>query len=539
MKVLLVGLDGATWTKLKDWMERGELPTFKKICSEYVHGNLHSTIPSYTSPALPTLFTGKNQAKTGIFGFFYADGTPVSLRTIKEPKIWTVLDSNGKRSCIVNVRMTFPAEKVNGVMISGNPAPSEDSDYVFPPELKERVKGFRHEKIDRLSEELTVDPQKNKTEILNYRITITKNRYQVFKKLNQDEDYDFSFFWIGGTDFMGHWFWDDDETFLKYFKEVDLILEDIIKFFKDRNIIIISDHGMNGVQKYKFYVNAWLGKNNFLKYNGNFIMQCLRKGVLPHTSFLFSRERKAKIIRLFKRFVQISVESKADSDGKKNPIEMLSYSSMHGIDWQQSKAYLINDWGIAVINTKTSEEYESLRDEIIEKLNNLYDGSGRKIVKKAWKREEIFSGQYLNMLPDIVFITTEDYGLSILPSFKITGRLNKDAYERKGGGRFFRGDHEGAIEAIIMAYGPEIREKHFIDNAKITDIMPTVLHSIGADIPWDVDGKALKELFKPDSETYKREVKLSRYDQIALDQREASEEENKAIINSLKQMGYI
>lgn len=217
MSVLLLGLDGTPWTILHKWMEKGQLPTIKKIYDTSAHGVLRSTIPTYTCPALPTLFTGKSQGKTGIFGFTYADGTPVSLRTMRDFKIWDILSKNNKESCIVNVRMLYPVEEFKGIMISGNPAPSEESDYVYPRELKKRIAGFRYVEEDRLSEALAVDPKKNKEQILALRVMMTKNHYKIFKELNMEKKYDFSFYWIGGTDFIGHWFWDDEDTYLRYF----------------------------------------------------------------------------------------------------------------------------------------------------------------------------------------------------------------------------------------------------------------------------------------------------------------------------------
>ncbi|MEW6003268.1 MAG: alkaline phosphatase family protein, partial [Nitrospirota bacterium] len=485
MKAMLIGLDGATWTKLEKWIEMGELPTISKIYREYGHGTMLSTIPSYTCPAIPTLVTGKNQAKTGIFDFFYPDGTPVTLKTMKHLKLWNILDINGKTSCIVNLRMAFPVEKLNGIMISGNPATSEDSDYVYPPELKERIRGFKCEEINNLSEELTIDPQRNKEIILNYRITMTKNRYKVFKELNLEKDYDFSLFWIGGTDFMQHWFWDDDETLLRYFREVDHILRDITETFTDRNIVIISDHGCQPRQNIKFYLNAWLEREGYLYLDGNLISRGLRKLALPLMGSIFSKKTKNRLQRLVDKLrsksegqvQEIYVENFKSGKGPRD----VAYNKLYGIDWIRTKAYLKNHWGIGIINAKDLE-YETLRENIIRKLKLLEDKNGKRIIKEAWKREDLFHGPYLNQVPDIVFLTSEEYAAGALPSFKITGRLNKDSYEITEG-RFFRGDHEGAIEAILMAHGPDIKKGFCIGRARIMDIMPTILHMLGVDLP--------------------------------------------------------
>ena len=538
MSVLLLGLDGTPWSILKKWMAEGQLPIIKRIFENSVRGNLESTIPTYTSPALPTLFTGKSQGKTGIFGFTYADGTPVSLRTMRDAKIWDIIGENRKKSCIVNVRMLYPVEELNGVMISGNPASSEDSDYVYPREMKEKIRGFRHEEINRLSEELTVDPQANKEEILSYRIKMTKSRYDVFKDLNSEKDYDFSFFWIGGTDFMGHWFWDDEDTYLRYFKEVDHILEDVLKTFNGRSIIIISDHGMQGVQTRKFFVNTWLERIGYVKYGGHVITRTLRKKFAPRISHLLSKENKERLERMFGRNEVEDATMRDSCTEHKDAFEKLKYGYIHGIDWANTKAYLASNWGISLRVDPGSDVYHRIREDIIEKMGELRGEDGKKIVKKVWKKEEIFNGPYLDQLPDIVFILTEDYGMGVIPSSKIAGAINKDQYGR-GRGRYFRGDHEGAIDGIIMAYGPDFRSGEVIENAKIVDIMPTVLNMLKVGIPDDIDGIVLKDLFKKESSHLKRDIKKRHYGDIKSEAKSLSCEENHEIIESLKQMGYM
>ena len=50
-KLLIIGLDGATWSIIKPWADEGKLPTFKKLMKKGVWGSLESTIPPITCPA--------------------------------------------------------------------------------------------------------------------------------------------------------------------------------------------------------------------------------------------------------------------------------------------------------------------------------------------------------------------------------------------------------------------------------------------------------------------------------------------------------
>ena len=70
MKVLVIGLDGATLDIIKPMVEAGRLPTFASFIQEGVWGKLRSTVLPVTPPAWTSFMTGKNPGKHGIFGFF-------------------------------------------------------------------------------------------------------------------------------------------------------------------------------------------------------------------------------------------------------------------------------------------------------------------------------------------------------------------------------------------------------------------------------------------------------------------------------------
>ncbi|MDQ3248255.1 MAG: alkaline phosphatase family protein, partial [Chloroflexota bacterium] len=44
-KVLVIGLDGATFDLIKPWAAAGLLPTLQKLMTSGAHGSLRSTVP--------------------------------------------------------------------------------------------------------------------------------------------------------------------------------------------------------------------------------------------------------------------------------------------------------------------------------------------------------------------------------------------------------------------------------------------------------------------------------------------------------------
>ena len=137
-KVIVIGLDGATWKLLDDWIRKNELPTLSEIARCGVKGNLRTTIPPVTPVAWSSFVTGKNPGKHGVFGFERSEGLTVNSCSIKSLKIWDILSYYGLRSCVLYVPMTYPVEPINGIMISDplfTPEVRDIKKLIYPPSL--------------------------------------------------------------------------------------------------------------------------------------------------------------------------------------------------------------------------------------------------------------------------------------------------------------------------------------------------------------------------------------------------------------------
>jgi len=142
-RVLIIGLDGATWNIIKPLVDEGKPPTFKKLMSNGVWGKLESTIPPVTGPSWASFSTGMNPGKTGVFDFLVREKESMDLKTINSKTVrgktfWDNLSIQGRKVGIVNFPMLYPPYKVNGFMISGVGSP-EDEDITFPRELKDEI----------------------------------------------------------------------------------------------------------------------------------------------------------------------------------------------------------------------------------------------------------------------------------------------------------------------------------------------------------------------------------------------------------------
>lgn len=131
-RLLILGLDGATFDLVHPWVREGLLPTFAGLLTEGAWGPLRSVPNMNTAPAWTTFMTGKNPGKHGVFWFAEEGERPGEVRFVsaadrQATSLWRLLSDGGRKVAVVNVPLTYPAEPVNGFMVSGFDAPSTAS----------------------------------------------------------------------------------------------------------------------------------------------------------------------------------------------------------------------------------------------------------------------------------------------------------------------------------------------------------------------------------------------------------------------------
>jgi len=528
-KVLIIGIDGASWDLLNPWISTNKLPTMKKIMKLGSIGILKSTIPCITIPAIPSMLTGMNPGNLGIFGFMKANGSPVSLNEIQYQRIWNILDKYNYKSCVVNLRFSFPPERLNGVMISGN-VPSQRSNYTFPQSLKRKIKYVRfiddkfEERIFKLINEKR--EKRYRIKLVHLLIDQMKRRYDVFKRLNQVTDYDFSIFWIEESDYIQHCCWEYKESLLQFYIEVDNILSDILLNFADRNFFVVSDHGFESAPERFFFVNTWLRKNGCLREKPWPLFHRLIN-FLQHFSYQYLQDRLL-LQQILCFLEQISTLTKKSAFEKKCAMDKID--NFRGIDKKNSKAYLTTLFGITVNN---SSNYHAFREEIIKKLRDLKDERGENVIRSVWKKEEIYTGKHLSEIPDIIFLTSKRY----VPFPTFTRNLFSDL--KRYGLWWQSGEHYRARDGIFFAYGPVIKRNNNLGNVNIEDICPTVLHLMCCKIPRHVDGVILTSIFKENSGPAKRSPLFEDYTPILEKKHELERKDAEALKQRLRKLGYL
>jgi len=516
-RVMIIGLDGATFDLIKPWAEEGYLPTFKELLENGTHGPLKSTIPFATIPAWPSFATGCNPGKHGFFDFFKEKKNSYDLsvelypsKAIKQPTLWEILSRYNKKVAVINVPGTYPPTEVNGYIITGMLTPP-GAKFTYPAEFQEELIS----KIGHYNVFFSALSAKNPDVLLEDLEKTLKTRLKALEYLWKEKKPDFLMMVDNGTDRAEHELWrfldplnplynpKEIEKYgnplLKYYQIVDDALQRIIEFLDDDTILfIMSDHGQGTLRKF-VNLNLFLIKKGHMKIRNN-IMTKLKYLLFNHgfTPFnIYKVLRKLGIERL--------ASDRVDNQRKLSILNRFFFSTSD-IDWSKTKAFASGVTGAISLNVKGRQpqgiikydkEYEDLREEIISDLFELEDSeTGERIVKETYKREEIYDGPYLDMAPDIIAVPRDGYEFFGMYGFS----SNKDVEVTHGNS----GSHRPY--GIFMAMGRGVKKGIKINGARIIDIAPTVLHVMGVPIPSHMDGAILMKIFEEDMEIAPRNV---------------------------------
>src|SRR5215470_8952011 len=122
-KLLVIGLDGASFNVLDPLIDRGHLPNIANLISKGSRANLETTFPPITAVAWSSFMTGKNPGKHGIFEFVRRDKNSARELAVnasfREGKaVWDYFSDARKRVIVHNFPCTYPVRPLNGLMIS-------------------------------------------------------------------------------------------------------------------------------------------------------------------------------------------------------------------------------------------------------------------------------------------------------------------------------------------------------------------------------------------------------------------------------------
>jgi len=483
-KVLIIGLDGGTWRILKPMMDNGIMPNLKKLVDSGISGILKSTIPPVTAPAWSSFQTGVNPGKHGIYDFQNHNKETKELQFINSnflnlPTIWELAAQKGRKVVSINVPLTYPVKKAeNWMQIGGFLAPQISEEFVYPKELLTRLRENDYQiALNGLHKRFIMKLDK----FIEENIKIEETRFDLAKQLAREVPWDLFMVHNQSIDGIQHVYYPylepgypeyqkvQSQTISRFYKKTDVFIGDLIKVCPTNTIVwIVSDHGFKRVNK-KINLNNWLSKKGFLRFNKR---RTLTKKAVQ---FMVDLDKLNLRQKLFGRVL-----------GNLAGMKIASISTKYFIDWDNTKAYMLNGntFGNIFLNCK-KEERERLIDKIKKELFHLTDANGQKVVKTVYESNRHFEGGMVSKLPDLFIEPEEDYvfTMPIMRSKKIFYAPDKSELQ---------GTHHP--DGIFAASGPTIKQGR-VATASIMDVTPTVLAILDIPIPVYMDGKVINTIF--------------------------------------------
>jgi predicted AlkP superfamily phosphohydrolase/phosphomutase len=526
-KVLIIGMDGATPQLLFPWTRKGELPNLARLRDGGTHGILLSTVPPATFPAWSSFMTGTNPGKHGLFDFTARVKGTYAVEFVNStyrrmPTIWKLINDAGYRVGVMGMPSTYPPEHLDGFMISGFDSPVAtgiEGSFVWPRDLYGRIKRDVGKYLITDFQELQIGPGWHDMAFEKL-MTAIDRKEKIAKYLLDREEVDVFCILFGESDTVSHHFWSafdresprynkalgekHGEAILKIYRRIDAAIGSILMEFPDDTlVIIISDHGFGGSGDRVLYLNWWLSQMGYLNFKEGSSASIRRmEGVKNRLLGVVPARLQEQLFRRFGGRIANSLESRLrfgniDWKGTMAFSEELNYSP----------SIWINTSGREPEGTITpGKEYEDLRDRIIDDLLAWKDAeSGKPVVSKAWRREDLYRGEYVSEAPDLVLELSLESGYSynVLPSrastdnspFRTLGEEELIGSKGKG----MNGSHRQ--EGIYILNGPSVTGEREAGIARIWDPAVSILDFLGIEIPADMDGADLKKTPKEYTET--------------------------------------
>ena len=280
-KVVVIGLDCAepslVFERFADC-----LPNLTRLREAGAWGKLRSCDPPITVPAWMSMMSSKDPGTLGYYGFrnrtdrsYEKMNTATSL-VVKEPLLWDFLGKAGKKVIMIGVPQTYPTRPVNGCMVTDFLTPSIESNYTYPPELKQEIASWPevHPYEFDVSDFRTPD----KGKIRDSMIRMTDKRFALAKRLLTGKPWDFFMMVEMGTDRVHHAFWQYmdpshhryepgnpyESVIEDYYRHVDAKIGELLEVIPEgTHILVVSDHGAQCMEG-GVAINEWLIQKGYL-----------------------------------------------------------------------------------------------------------------------------------------------------------------------------------------------------------------------------------------------------------------------------------
>ncbi|MHB9286855.1 alkaline phosphatase family protein [Halobacteriales archaeon Cl-PHB] len=527
---LVVGIDSCCLDVLEPMLD--DLPTLSRLVESGASGPLTSQIPPWTPSAWPSLYTGTNPGKHGAFSFLSYDGYDwdlVDATDVREPTIWEILDGHGLTSVVVNAPTTHPPRPFDGALIPGYTAPENPTCH--PEGLLEDVR-------EAVGDYQLYGPPSGLDDPAPEYCELVRQRGEAFTYLADRFDPDFGFLEFQQPDTVFHRYPGNLESVQAIYEAVDAAIASVLAATDPDTVFVVSDHGMGEMDGHTFHVNEFLVEEGYavVTRDGQGMpswrpirQERLRNGkdgrddpsvvseaVSTLASYGLTTERIGNLLGT------VGLREFAESHVSSNVVR----ASGRQVDFAASQAYMRGRVELGVrINLEGREpdgivppdEYDALRERLIDDLSSVTTPDGKPVFDEVAPREEYFEGPVDEEAVDIVTIPRE---------FDNLLSASLDGQQFAPPNQPWNHKHDG----IVAAHGEGIDPDASLEDAHLFDVAPTLLASMGLAPGDHMDGDVLPVV---------DDVETADYDRTSVEVADTDDAATDEVASRLSNLGYI
>lgn len=486
-KIAVIGWDAATFQVIRPLIEAGALPHLGQLMERGAWGSLRSTVHPLSPTAWASFMTGMNPGKHGIYDFIsLREGGTFQLTNggdLRQQTLWSRLSEAGRTVAVMNVPMTYPPVAVNGFLIAGMDTPAHATDYTYPANLRTEIEShFGPYQIDVRARGLPWQSVAHFTDTYVDRLCASVHQQgHVARYLLEKTELDFLMVVFTATDRVQHALGHllagpvtPDDGIGRVYRACDAATGQILEALdEDWTIFVMSDHGACAYRR-TFEPNAWLMEQGLLKLRPE-----PRRG--PWDDYLGPASRRLR------RLLGLPPGSPS---GLQRFLER--------IVWEETAAFALGAFGSIYINARdrfpkgsitSRDTYRAVCDRIVQGMLAVRDPvNDAPIVRRIYRRDEVYQGPNAHLAPDLLLETYEDYFVRNNLDHQ-EGRLTAPA--GRYGARSLAHTGRHTPQGILVAAGRGIVPVGEQPEAQIVDLAPTILYLNRLPVPTTMDGHPL------------------------------------------------
>lgn len=502
-KILLYGIDGATWRVIDPMFKQGKLPNLQKLVAAGSAGVLKSLEPMVSPTIWTSIASGKVPEKHGVWDFV------VASKNVRCKRIWDMAGERGLRVGLCGYMVTWPPPAVNGFVIPGSFSRGVET---HPPELQpirelDMSQRSGHKKTPLMLLQLAWQC---------YRLGVRpRSLFSAAKTLAQARrrpDFLAKFF---AARRVGAQFY--TEIFVRQAKKFDTQLSMCINMLVDA----ISHNYWKFMEPQRF---TGVKPEEIARF-GHVIPAAYESADAALGYALKKLVDENTVVMVLSDH---GFQSVPEAQGRKpdRTVRILPEALMAVLGWPCEKMRTFNIRGAT---------YFRDREENAARLQQMENDLRR--IRLAGAETPLFQVQRDPAGNLEIRLRDEIEGLDDVAVRLPAGRIIAANKIIEGDTAGISGDHHA--DGVLIAAGPGIRRGFRCENASVLDIAPTLLALLGLPVGKDMDGRVLHELF--DEKTwFGREVQyIETWEDAAWQYEQDAEVVTEELKDHLRSLGYL